>query len=232
MGWARRFCLYTVTVVLAVAKMQQLPSLLLQLALWLGTLPLLPVRCGQYDKCGAVNQDPAHFAIDGDGADIIAPWIAALGVKKDWDKDGFPEFNVQCSGSILTPNIVISAAHCFDQAAVGQGFNVTDLIVRAGATRIESDKHQEIEIEHHVKHEKYNDPNIYFDISLVKLAQNLIFNQRVQAICLPSAPTPIGGGVLVTVQGWGKSSEGYRGELTQINVASRLVSVWILWRFL
>ena len=66
----------------------------------------------QYDQCGQVVKPSVQnrFAIDGDGARIVAPWIVALGVKKDGDKDGFDEFNVKCSGSILTKDIVIREA--------------------------------------------------------------------------------------------------------------------------
>ena len=51
-----------------------------------------------------------YFAIDGDGARIVAPWIVALGVKKDEDNDGFDEFKVQCTGALLTNDIVIREA--------------------------------------------------------------------------------------------------------------------------
>ena len=114
---------------------------------------------------------------------------------------------------------MISAAHCFDQEAAGYSFNVSDLVVRAGATRIDSDKHLELDIARHVKHPQYDGPKVYYDLALVKLAQRVTFNKRVQAICLASAP--VGAGQLVTVQGWGKSSDGYRGELSEINVAAR-----------
>ena len=68
----------------------------------------LMVNCNQYELCGQeVKSVQNRFAIDGDGARIVAPWIVALGVKKDEDKDGFDEFNVKCSGSILTNDIVI-----------------------------------------------------------------------------------------------------------------------------
>ena len=71
----------------------------------------LMVNCNQYELCGQVVKSVQNrFAIDGDGARIVAPWIVALGVKKDEDKDGFDEFNVKCTGSILTNNIVIREA--------------------------------------------------------------------------------------------------------------------------
>ena len=86
-----------------------------QLHLCLLTLLISTVSCSDYDECGKVNLDPTQFAIDANGVKLFAPWIVALGVKTDEDKDGFVELKVVCSGSILTQNIIISAGHCFDQ---------------------------------------------------------------------------------------------------------------------
>ena len=89
---------------------------LLKISILMGTF--LMVNCNQYELCGQVVKSVQNrFAIDGDGARIVAPWIVALGVKKDGDKDGFDEFNVKCSGSILTNNIVIREA-LFEQQAL------------------------------------------------------------------------------------------------------------------
>ena len=41
-----------------------------------------------------MNLDPTQFAIDANGVKLFAPWIVALGVKKDEDKDGFVELKV------------------------------------------------------------------------------------------------------------------------------------------
>ena len=90
-----------------------------------------------------------------------------------------------------------------------------------GITRIDSDRHLEIQIAKYVTHPGYKSPKVYYDLALAKLAQKITFNQRIQAICLPTEP--VGENELVTVQGWGRSSEGYKGELTEINVAARSV---------
>ena len=195
----------------------------LQISICLLILLVTIVSCSDYDTCGKVNLDPTQFAIDSNGVKLFAPWIVALGVKTDEDKDGFVELKVVCSGSILTQNIIISASHCFDQDEAGYFYNVSDLVVRAGATQIESDRHEEFDIDYFVRHPKHDPPKIYYDIALVKLVQKVTFNQRIQAICLPSSPQTISGGALVTVQGWGKSSDGYEGKLTEINVAARYV---------
>ena len=72
----------------------------------------LTVNCQDFDQCGQVVKPSIqnYFAIDGDGARIVAPWIVAYGVKKDEDDDGFDEFKVQCTGAILTNDIVIREA--------------------------------------------------------------------------------------------------------------------------
>ena len=81
-------------------------AVILKISIFMVTF--LMVNCNQYELCGQVVKSVQNrFAIDGDGARIVAPWIVALGVKKDGDKDGFDEFNVKCSGSILTNDIVI-----------------------------------------------------------------------------------------------------------------------------
>ena len=95
------------------------------------------------------------------------------------------------------------------------------MLARVGITRIDSDRHLEIQIAKYVTHPGYKSPKVYYDLALAKLAQKITFNQRIQAICLPTEP--VGENELVTVQGWGRSSEGYKGELTEINVAARSV---------
>merc|ERR1711884_738652 len=176
---------------------------------------LLTVYCSDFDTCGRVNLGQNQFAVGGDEPPNFAPWVVALGIRKDQDKDDYEEFVVQCTGSILTNTFIVSAAHCFDQEFVSYNYNVNDLVARVGATKIDSVRHVEIEIESYVKHPKFEDPKIYYDIALAKLAKPVTFSRRIQAICLPTGP--IGNDDLVTVQGWGNGD----GELTEINVAAR-----------
>ena len=76
---------------------------LLQVAWLVAGLVTAQTSASEYEECGRVDQPPpAAFAIDSAGARLVAPWIVALGVKADYDKDDFAEFNVKCSGSFLT----------------------------------------------------------------------------------------------------------------------------------
>merc|ERR1712130_873588 len=186
---------------------------LLQLCLVL--VMLFTVNCSDFDTCGRVNLGQNQFAVGSDEPPNFAPWVVALGVREDQDKDDYEEFVVQCTGSILTNTFIVSAAHCFDPEFASYNYNVDDLVARVGATKIDSVRHVEVDIESYTKHPKFVDPKIYFDIALAKLAKPVTFNRRIQAICLPLEP--VGNDNLVTVQGWGNGD----GELTEINVAAR-----------
>ena len=185
------------------------------LHLCLVMVTLVTVNCSDFDTCGRVNLGQTQFAVGGDEPPNFAPWVVALGVREDQDKDDYEEFVVQCTGSILTNTFIVSAAHCFDQEFASYNYNVDDLVARVGATKIDSVRHVEVDIESYVKHPKFEDPKIYYDIALAKLAKPVTFNRRIQAICLPLEP--VGNENIVTVQGWGNGD----GELTQINVGAR-----------
>ena len=83
------------------------------------------------DQCGVQNFDPGtlQFAVNGDNSEVRAPWIAALGIKRN-GKDGEIKFLVTCSGVILTPGIVVTANHCFFDGIMPE-------YIRAGVTRID-----------------------------------------------------------------------------------------------
>ena len=207
--WSAFTVLYTPQVLCVKMTMAAL------LQLYLVLVTLLTVNCSDFDTCGRVNLGQNQFAVGGDEPPNFAPWVVALGIRKDQDKDDYEEFVVQCTGSILTNTFIVSAAHCFDQEFASYNYNVDDLVARVGATKIDSVRHVEVDIESYVKHPKFEDPKIYYDIALAKLAKAVTFSRRIQAICLPTEP--IGNDNLVTVQGWGNGD----GELTEINVAAR-----------
>ena len=50
----------------------------------------------------------AQHALSGDGRSYSAPWAVSIGYYEDY------EYQHECTGSIITDNIVITAAHCTD----------------------------------------------------------------------------------------------------------------------
>ncbi|XP_034472873.1 phenoloxidase-activating factor 2-like [Drosophila innubila] len=128
-------------------------------------------------KCGLRNIK------DGNGGDekltnfAEFPWVVAIFVSNDTDKMYIG------GGSILTPNMVLTAAHivCSQQTE--------DLSVRAGEwdTRTESEpySHQERDVVERICHEHYNKVNFFNDIAVLLLRSELSLNHHIMPICLP-----------------------------------------------
>ena len=169
------------------------------------------------DECGITNFDPSsfQFAINGDNSDVKAPWMAALGIMRN-DTEGDLKFAVTCSGVILTPNVIITAAHCFFD-----GLNPE--YIRAGVTRIDQANPQDRKIREYKSHPDRNNKDWYYDLALVFVTEPLNFNGKVSSLCLPKKPYPHpGDGLGVLVQGWGGDQFGENGmELTQVKVNVR-----------
>ena len=179
------------------------------------------------DQCGIQNFDPGtvQFAVNGEGnSDVNAPWIAAIGIKSN-GPDGEITFAVECSGVILTPRIIITANHCFSGG-------INPEFVRAGVTRIDQANPQDRRIREHITHPDHNNKDWYYDLALVFLTEELNFNGRVSALCLPSEPSSHPGdnfGVLV--QGWGEDlleDSGKKVTQTKVNIRSKARHPFIL----
>ncbi|XP_044764041.1 trypsin-1-like [Coccinella septempunctata] len=107
-----------------------------------------------------------------------------------------------CGGSILTPNFVLTAAHCFDGVFANQTF------VRAGSSLI-LEGGTLLEVEEILIHPNFS--FIFFDgydVSLLRLKKNLTYSDKIQPVKLPEiTPSTRGSSVLdgsiATLAGWG-----------------------------
>ena len=171
-------------------------------------------------ECGkaSLNSGPNQFAIDSDvSVDVTASWVAVIGDFRN-SSEGFKKFVVGCSGVILSNNMVMSAAHCFDNGVV-----IHPEFVRVGVTRIDQTRAQDRRIKEVRIHPDRNPPAWYFDLALIILEEKLIFNGRVASLCLPESPfTHPGDGVTLLVQGWGEDINGIAGQqISEATVSSR-----------
>ncbi|CAG0922381.1 unnamed protein product [Notodromas monacha] len=123
------------------------------------------------------------------------PWIAAL----------YKEGVYQCGGTLMSPQWLISAGHCF--------YHATDQywVARLGALRrgtsLASPFEQVRHITHIILHPKYEDTGFINDISVLRMERAVELTDFVRPICLPPPDLPVQTGRICTVAGWGQLFE-------------------------
>ncbi|EDV90654.1 chymotrypsin-2 [Drosophila grimshawi] len=99
-----------------------------------------------------------------------------------------------CGGAILNNQWIITAGHCVF------GYSVDRIVVVTGTNQFAKPGSVYYTLEKHV-HCMYDNPYMHNDIALLKLTQNITFNELTQPIPLPVAPLSEGAEILLT--GWG-----------------------------
>ena len=97
------------------------------------------LMCNKIDKCGSLKSSSTSnlFAFQGptDEEDIMAPWLAAVG---RYTKEDYENFQVSCSGVVVTRRIIVTAAHCFEAFKALNKPQLLPTHVRVGVNRIDS----------------------------------------------------------------------------------------------
>ncbi|XP_066587683.1 trypsin-1-like [Prorops nasuta] len=106
-----------------------------------------------------------------------------------------------CSGAIISPNWILTAAQCMDGIP-----SYENLVITAGINKLrgKEDTEQTVGVEKAIVHEKYKEELAAYDIALLKLSKPLTLSKYVAMINLSEAGAESKGTVVLS--GWGSTS--------------------------
>ncbi|KAM7364380.1 serine protease 7 [Cochliomyia hominivorax] len=140
------------------------------------------------------------------------PWMALLEYRT---RNGQPVLN--CGGSLINERYILTAAHCVKgeiETSVGplNRIRLGEYDISSEIDCIGSDcnnKVLELDFEEVIPHPQYDPKNVnrYHDIALIRLAENVNYNDFIRPVCLPLPTTKqeIRTGAILTVAGWGRT---------------------------
>ncbi|KAI8119218.1 phenoloxidase-activating factor 2-like [Lucilia cuprina] len=165
----------------------------------------------RHEGCGWRNNDGVGFKITGDTDNESQfgefPWMVAI--LRTEDAGGEIIHLYDCGGSLIAPNVVLTASHCVINRKAQQ------LVVRGG----EWDTQNTNEILNHVDkpvreiiiHENYNKGALYNDVALLILEDGFVWQENIRPICLPE-PNANFDHSRCFATGWGKDKFGREGK--------------------
>uniref|UniRef100_A0A0N5BD37 limulus clotting factor C n=1 Tax=Strongyloides papillosus TaxID=174720 RepID=A0A0N5BD37_STREA len=176
-------------------------------------------HCGQTPIIPNVNNKTSVDIVGGsDAVPYSWPWQVIF-----CDTQWFKRCDLNCGGSIIAPGWIMTAGHCiFDLAALD---HPSTFRIKTGVYD-ESKNNETGETLHKIKkiylHPNYESvPDPTRDIALIEIEDEIIFNNHVQPICLPSTDK----NVVVEpnsawATGWGTTTEegSISRKLKQVNL--------------
>ncbi|XP_077494490.1 chymotrypsin-2-like [Amblyomma americanum] len=135
------------------------------------------------------------------------PWVVELQIH-------IPGWAFTCGGSIITKNVILTAAHCLYKL---HGTNYIPDRVEVYYNATQHVKGPRVDAKWMMIHPKYT-PVTMYDVALLKLPKRLQFDAFVKPICLPVRKIPVAGKKLVAA-GWGQTGKKVaRGRLLHVTL--------------
>ncbi|XP_070507056.1 transmembrane protease serine 9-like isoform X2 [Chironomus tepperi] len=109
------------------------------------------------------------------------PWHVAIIQSKDKQ--------YKCGGTLVSNNLVITAAHCIISKYYSHSFNSSDILVVLGVNDLSDDDEigkETVQVEDISMHDHWFPNNLIYDadIAIIKLKRNITFNEYIQPVCI------------------------------------------------
>lgn len=177
-------------------------------------------------RCGVLTPKVTGFITNAADAPITSvPWHVAIYAKRDQG------FTYICGGTIVSPRLVVSAAHCFwdtndfkdkslYQVAVGKYYSAY-----AAKEALPPQFFNITEIKPHVGYQDY-DGNYNLDIVLLALSGNIILKNHVLPVCIDKSlqgeEKSVPSGWKGLIVGWGRTEVGKNSATLRMTKAETL----------
>ncbi|BES89083.1 serine-type endopeptidase activity [Nesidiocoris tenuis] len=156
-------------------------------------------------KCGWANRDGSRIVGGTTYAPNEYPFIVGV-ARTGWGGFGYSPF---CGGSIITPNHVITAAHCTDDI-IKQRTPIVALLGTHDRSKPNANS-VAVPVSQINQHAAYNPQTILNDISILTLQQSIAYNAIIGPVCLPQPGLDVTSRT-VRIIGWG--AEKFQGQMT------------------
>jgi len=164
--------------------------------IWLASLALSVLAVGATD-CGKTPFRPNlnGFIVGGvEARQHSIPWQIGF-VKKS---SGW-QF---CGGAIINSRTVVTAAHCYE----GEDPRNFQIVVGQHSKKRPDKYTKKHNVAKIINHPRWNPQTLEHDIAVIKLSEDIQFNDAVQPICLPQSNWIYADGGKFLVTGWGLTS--------------------------
>ena len=170
-----------------------------------------PPKVKYISGCGRRNLNGLGARIQGfqDGESQVGEWPHMCALLRQEEVGGVKTF--QCGASLISPGVVLTAAHCVHKFRASPG----QLVVRCGEwdtqTATEPFPHQDRAVASLAVHPEFNGRNLANDFAVLFMAADFSLDYNVDTVCLPE-PGENFDGRSCFATGWGKDKFGAAGE--------------------